>query len=402
MPTVQTKSAGVTSYPQPSTYPGNVLRAAPPPPPGWFGGPSAQTQAQQLPTMVSTIPTARRFPGHFVPHRLCNHFSTHGWCRKAEACTFAHGMQELHPDVQTQLVTAYQPGLAMGPPVTGITKAATYNPGVPNGNTNVFAFNVGAVPFVPRPAENGGTGCVNVDVTDGDRASGSGTGSNDADAKEPASDSAPSSPNRRRPVPSPLTDDADSPVRTSMIGGTIATLAPASPLASPMAIKTVARHSVASPVPACQLPISLRQQVMSPAAAMMSPTSSMCATASAVAMMALASPTSPTAAHVQMQSPTANGPMSSVLLRSPISRTTVPWPGSPVIPASPTAASSTPVPIARSTLLQARTIVQKLEQGPPGLAHCAPTPTTKAKYLGFRYPEPGWLTARPMPAVRMQ
>jgi len=440
---VRANSASVMGYPQQPPPLGAVAPGTQQAPPGWFGAHGAHGAHPQ---MLAAMP-ARRFPGHFVPHRLCNHFSIHGWCRKAEACTFAHGMQELHPDVQAQMVPAPQPGLTMGHSVAGTThvkvkgggkgavsasddirqmlgipkhgeqaappqERAAGNPvlstapgrapppaaavedrfmmgpdcaaeahagGAPalNGAADDFTFNAGAVPFVPQPASNG--------VAE----------SHGAGAKESRSNSSPSSPNLRRPVPSPLTDDADSPVRASAINGTVASIPPSSP--SAVVIKTVVRRpSVASPVSAAsQLTSSVRQQAMSPKATMMSPNSSMQATASAVAMTAISSPVSSTA-HLQLQSPTAKGPM-SLLLRSPVSRASVPWPGSPTVAMSPLAAPSTPVPIARSTLLQARTVVQRIEQGPPGLAHCAPTPTTKAKNLGFRYPEPGWLTARPMP-----
>ncbi|CAK0878834.1 unnamed protein product, partial [Prorocentrum cordatum] len=83
--------------------------------------------------------------------------------------------------------------------------------------------------------------------------------------------------------------------------------------------------------------------------------------------------------HVQL-SPSSGASMASTmasatLLTSPMA---IPlkgplWPSSPVV-ASPRA----PAPIPRDTLLQARTMVQRAEQGPPGLATCAPTPTTKA------------------------
>lgn len=38
---------------------------------------------------------AGRFHGGFVPRKLCIHFTAHGWCRKEDACTFAHGQHEL-------------------------------------------------------------------------------------------------------------------------------------------------------------------------------------------------------------------------------------------------------------------------------------------------------------------
>mmetsp|Transcript_88265 Transcript_88265/g.248519 ORF Transcript_88265/g.248519 Transcript_88265/m.248519 type:complete len:353 (-) Transcript_88265:343-1401(-) len=76
----------------------------PPSPPGWLS-PRAYQQ-------MAASHAAHRFPGRFVPHRLCNNFAAHGWCEKADACTFAHGFQELHPEVQAQLA----PQLGLDPP----------------------------------------------------------------------------------------------------------------------------------------------------------------------------------------------------------------------------------------------------------------------------------------------
>mmetsp|Transcript_52785 Transcript_52785/g.84289 ORF Transcript_52785/g.84289 Transcript_52785/m.84289 type:complete len:344 (+) Transcript_52785:61-1092(+) len=84
----------------------------------------------QAQVLQPTVQVPRRFPGHFMPHRLCNHWNLQGWCKKAETCTFAHGIDELHPDVQAQLLQQ-KPG--MPPPtvtkdgrlvVHGVTKPA--------------------------------------------------------------------------------------------------------------------------------------------------------------------------------------------------------------------------------------------------------------------------------------
>merc|ERR1740121_3143954 len=101
-----------------------------------------------------------------------------------------------------------------------------------------------------------------------------------------------------------------------------------------------------------------------------------------------------------------------MVLRSPVG---APWPASPSmlaaaspqgLPQTPAGQPKTPQPITRGMLLQARTVVQRLEQGPPGLAHCAPTPTTKAQRFGFQYPQPGWfrtietIAVQPKPQAR--
>jgi hypothetical protein len=50
----------------------------------------------------------------------------------------------------------------------------------------------------------------------------------------------------------------------------------------------------------------------------------------------------------------------------------------------------------RQTLLQARVVAKKLEQGPPGLATFAPTPMSAARNFGFQLPQPGFFNTRPV------
>ncbi|CAE8605311.1 unnamed protein product, partial [Polarella glacialis] len=87
----------------------------------------------------------------------------------------------------------------------------------------------------------------------------------------------------------------------------------------------------------------------------------------------------------------------SLPLRSSPTGIRMMWPGSPTLAMSPTAAQSpkTPAPIDKFTFLQARNVAVQLAQGPPGLAQWAPTPTTKANLLGFRYPQPGYISVVP-------
>jgi len=40
--------------------------------------------------------------GNFRPRKLCHHFVKGGWCRRGSECTFAHGIEELHPDSRTE------------------------------------------------------------------------------------------------------------------------------------------------------------------------------------------------------------------------------------------------------------------------------------------------------------
>lgn len=48
-----------------------------------------------------------RFSGDFRPRKLCNYFMQ-GSCTKGDQCTFAHGMEELHPSAQAGEEAAWQ------------------------------------------------------------------------------------------------------------------------------------------------------------------------------------------------------------------------------------------------------------------------------------------------------
>mmetsp|Transcript_100837 Transcript_100837/g.310949 ORF Transcript_100837/g.310949 Transcript_100837/m.310949 type:complete len:530 (-) Transcript_100837:43-1632(-) len=52
--------------------------------------------------------------GNFVPRRLCNRWLESGWCWKADSCTFAHGPEELHPDVREVVETQLAGGARDG------------------------------------------------------------------------------------------------------------------------------------------------------------------------------------------------------------------------------------------------------------------------------------------------
>lgn len=84
----------------------------------------------------------------------------------------------------------------------------------------------------------------------------------------------------------------------------------------------------------------------------------------------------------------------SISLSSPRSSLLIPA-SSPVAARSPLAASplaaSSPRIIPREALLQARQVALRIEQGPPGMAMYAPTPTSQAKSFGFAYPQPGFV-----------
>lgn len=397
------------------------------PPPGWFGPSGAIAGAMPPMLAVPTNPAPRRFPGHFMPHRLCNHFTAHGWCRKAETCTFAHGLQELHPDVQMQLAPQLglvAPQFAMKGKGKGMVKgfgkvlqpmmpdgeqlaagydfaeaaaamAAAQEAAAAAGSEANFHFNVGAQPFVPvmMPEE-----AVAGGMTTGDEGEDSGAAEDHSGTDDGRADS--SSPGRRRPQPAPLQldDSPGAPTRTipapstvpfvfssaaGVLGRTV-TQVLAQPLISPMHVHT----RLFTPH------VAGRQPLSSPKTILLSPTHGLGASVSTVAHAIPAMPAvvrdvagvpSPTGAAVPvpMQTPTRGA--TTMVLRSPAG---MPWPGSPTtVVMSPTS----PVPISRGMLLQARSVVQRAEQGPPGLSHFAPTPTTRASRLGFRYPQPGLL-----------
>jgi len=389
-------------YPQPQQQHKNS-EASNGAPPGWFGPSTLQSPLVSMPSTLAP----RRFTGQFVPHRLCNHFSAHGWCRKAETCTFAHGLQELHPEVQAQ----FTPQLAFVPPqaATGKGKgkgliakgagksgsavsttaanaggeqacsfefspdAAPFELNDPN-----FRFNVGAMPFVPSAAGEDKLS----DETGLEETSPGGQDSS------PTSDGRTNSgsPSGRRPVPAPLQlEETEALVASPM---KVKPLASATMTASPRA-SVVVHQPLVSPA-RVQTRLSVGgQSMVSPRAVLLTPTARTYITSPLAAERPGAQvpvPASPNAQIAsQLQTPSRGATM---VLQSPAGV----WPGSPTIVQTPQGQPSTPVPIQRNMLLQARVVVQRLEQGPPGLAHFAPTPTTKASRLGFRYPQPGWVS----------
>jgi len=358
-------------------------------------------QAQVLQT---TVQVPRRFPGHFMPHRLCNHWNLQGWCKKAETCTFAHGIEELHPDVQAQLLQQ-KPG--MPPPtvtkdgrlvVHGVSKPAGKVvggevPGFPMQTlTNIYAagqnsvLGAGALPFhsttgYPFNLTGSAGRMVATPLSGHMKAAQLEENDNEEeDTAEGENSSTPGTPRetRHRPTPLSLDDISEGNGQAMMVRPLVSpTVAStyticAQPMASPMRVSVVSR-----PLP-------------SPISTGLTPTG-MCASsmATSVAMAAISTPTPKMAtAPTSLTSPVRV--TQSYTCRTP---TGFPWPASPnlVSPKNP----STPVPIDRNTLLQARQMAVRMEQGPPGLAMWAPTPTTKANLLGFRYPEPGYMSVAP-------
>lgn len=425
------------------------------PPGSWFNNSRAPMQAQYTGMQQQHVP--RRFPGHFMPHRLCNHFSGHGWCRMADACTFAHGMQELHPSVHAQMgaqagqapmktivVKGKGKGKMVGVNGKGhaavetadyASKAAAEAAGGEEAIAEElaleadqfanFQFNTGAQVFVPLPA------APEVPAEEPAEAQGAGP-------SEGAGDEDSISPGRRRPQPQPLQLD-NSPQQTAATAGALPLPSPASlilsqPLASPLNVATrtlTARQPLSSPKVVMVSPTRylgagagiIQQSLTSPKAILVG-SNGLSASFPSLAMpspktvvVAARRPSESTlplsSAEVTTKPASAQGTapapaMTLTVLSSPTSAAAAAAvPGaqfvlrSPCMGAvSPSGQAQSPMPISRGMLLQARTVVQKLEQGPPGLAHCAPTPTTKAQKFGFQYPQPGWFSTIAAPPAQ--
>lgn len=335
--------------------------------------------------VLQTVQVPRRFPGHFMPHRLCNHWNLQGWCKKAETCTFAHGVEELHPDVQAQLLQQ-KPGMPP-PTVTKDGRLVVHGVTKPAGKVEVPGYPMQPLPNLYEQSTLLGSGLLNTNFAfnlagpqtvlplTATTAMASKVAAQEIGEEDGARDrsSSPGTPSKRRPAPAPLTfDDSDEtpgtavPANLTRMSPTVryTTTTIRAPLASPMRVSLVSR-SLPSPVSTGFTPTGMGTSV-----------------ATSVAMAALSTPKTTVPAAV----PSLESPARVTFNRAPGGF----WPTSPV-----SVLPTTPVPIDRSTLLQARQVAVRMEQGPPGLAMWAPTPTTKANLLGFRYPEPGYMSVAP-------
>jgi len=382
---------------------------------------------------LSTAPH-RTGRGTFIPRRLCAHWARGGWCRKGDACTFAHGPHELHPDAQMALMQVPQGQMLVNTslysnnyiPAAG-EEQLKGEPGLEDEQaTGEFHFNVNAPVFVANGAVShfatsavGGDdgndlaaqesalsagaaqfstvmtpGLAPSDAAVGDEPSRRAEveGSSGEEAGEP-NEETPAKPPARRKAPSPLTT-----VEAGDTPAPIAAVVPQSPMRivpqSPMQIQGGAIPN-ASPAAAAARRFLTRigapafgtpvRQVIYSAGQLASP--------KAVSYTAsqLASPKAvPSPSPRMLFSPSgAVGPRSPAHLAEPTT------PGAlqrSSLLASPMALGS-PQPISRGTLLQARGVAQKIQQGPPGLSVYAPTPTSAARSFGFVYPQPGFIRA---------
>lgn len=368
----------------------------------------------------------RRMPGNFMPRRLCTHWLQRGLCKRADECNFAHGFHELHPDsraegarqlgmnpaqamqgaqaaggmpgavpvapiarmqqhVSAQQLSAKAQGI--GPPafsmftsvsVAGCEGALLPSPYGDCAAADPFKFNAGAAAFEPGPSVAGG-------VHDPFRFSVSATAF--------------------MPPPIGSVDDGGGPLEEHEIAPQKIELSSLTTATVPAVIPGLARRAPPSPAAALtdctpkagERRVSLVSSLKSPTAAQ-SPTARK-------ASFGLMSPkvVSIAAPAVQNSSVMISAPAltlgSPTSARSPrVAGASVSFGGvSPLsiapAPVTPKASPQSPTPLSRSVLLQARSFATRIDQGPPGLDMCAPTPTSKARNLGFRLPQPGLLTS---------
>lgn len=306
-----------------------------------------------------------RFGGKFKPHKMCHQFVAQGWCKKGYECTFAHSPDELHPNALAEYnaqqgYPAVSAGNWIAPASNGLFSTTPDVTAATDGSLSADAkafvmpatlkFNAQASEFVPMEPK-----ALNVDAPTFMPMSVTAAETDAADSS------------RRRPTPAPLQLD-ESP--------TISSKAPQSPQ-SPSA--TVIRTVV--------------QPMMSP---IRISTSNGMPLASPKAVSVMSSPS-----HVLLASP-LGGRTLPAMMPSPAVHMTHKMTLSPRQLGSPQGPGllGSPQPISRNALLQRRVVVQKFEQGPPGLANCAPTPTSHARKIGFRYPQPGWIITQPVPVAQ--
>lgn len=359
--------------------------------PSWLG-------SQQGPpgTLQATSSVGRsRFGTKFMPHQLCSHYSGSGWCRKADQCTFAHGLHELHPDVAamygqqqqqmsstlamleargaaflqqqhqrtfsqdfaengTEAATIMGATSSLGASIMGTTASLGLTEATPTAvsDTEGFKFNLNATPFVV-PAQPGGPMKFNTQAAPFVPKAAKVISISCTD--DTSKDESP-------PAPPPLDETSVPPLPAfpsdSSAGGLTLPIERRSPRSgeqSPSAVETSMRR-----VSLDATPSSRRASVLS--------------------QMSLGGSSRRASAVVGTPTAAVNPRILSSQALSPR--------------ATPKAASPTATVFDRSTLLRARTLAKNIEQGPPGLGMCAPTPTSAARGFGFQFPQPGYISSR--------
>lgn len=366
----------------------------------WLGGPQGPPGTFAGHQAVSSV-GRNRFSTKFMPHQLCSHYTGQGWCRKAEQCTFAHGTQELHPEVaamymqpqaslgssaramleargaaflqQQQQQSMAQSVLSqdytangievasmpigttssLGPSIIGTTTSLgqmrTEAPVAVADSAEGFKFNLDAAPFVAGAQMK---------------------------FNSQAAPFVPTTQPKMAKVVSIAKDEPDADDDTSPpgIASESSTLGLTLPIGrrSPRSSSDEQSPSAASRMVPAPLTLGEGMTPSSRRVSVVSPTS----VSSRRASLLVGTPTSAVQARI----------LSSQAL-SPR--------GTPTARMTPKAAlSPSATMFDRSTLLQARTVAKKLEQGPPGLGMCAPTPKSEARAYGFQFPQPGYISSR--------
>lgn len=375
-------------------------------PPGYFAGPSKPPGALGAPAVQAGLQPSR-FTGQFMPHRLCNHFSGTGFCKKADTCTFAHGFHELHPHAAQQLGYSGTMDMRVSNLGTAQMPAKVEELGLSNGTDTGFKFNKEAAPFAfagfnadAVPFEP-----LKVEAAEPETRAQATEKVAEVLAPEPVEQaSAPvesqttpaSAPSislpgvSRRQAPAPLSISCETPKAGALQGTLLGSGSPTAALTGPLLTPLGSGSPTAIRTGPLLTPVATAgTSVAHFSSTATSPKASVVQTPTAKRVVIVASSPkaggSPRAAQV-LRNATASSTAAGLgtVLGSPIHRVTTP---------TPTNASWD-----RNFLLQARAVAKKLEAGPPGLAMCAPTPTSAARNFGFAYPQPGYVKTVPAPS----
>lgn len=435
--------------------------------PGVFGkGPRAAAPNRSDTPAGQFIPAPHRAGrSSFIPRRLCAHWARSGWCRNGDACTFAHGMHELHPEAQMAIMQAQ--GQGMSPSLYSGDALATTVSRTSFGSTAIgvkigeggpkegFKFNANAPPFAAPVAAKP----VAVSTEDMQFVNSESDNTGDELPIERVAIPAVVLPSTMVPTPALAVGNTQRPILvqgTAQTGVAASETVPNCSVSYPVLVECgsgkephstcqastttaeasighqgaseangttgakLARRKVPSPLTTIEpneRPLQTAQAApQSPTLVQATfPNASPAAAAARRFLMRIGVPgcSSPThsATHVvgvytssQLVSPKAlPSPVMQLSPENLASSSTLqpitPAPLQPTPLPSPTSVVlGSPKPISRGVLLQAGGIARQIYQGPPGLAQYAPTPTSKARYFGFRYPQPGFFRTDAYPA----
>eukprot|EP00927_Polykrikos_kofoidii_P032134 TRINITY_DN27459_c0_g1_i3.p1 TRINITY_DN27459_c0_g1~~TRINITY_DN27459_c0_g1_i3.p1 ORF type:complete len:434 (+),score=62.70 TRINITY_DN27459_c0_g1_i3:149-1450(+) len=386
------------------------------PPAAMVGASNKQVDAPFNAVQRSAVVPRRLGQGSFVPRRLCVHWARNGFCRRGETCTFAHGVHELHPESQVEMVKSQ--GLGVAPPPSifgGHTQEAPLPPVAvaveSHEQKKDFKFNVAAPVFLASPKTVDLSPCK-VACSQPTVAAGTVETLGRSD-KAPLAAAGSSDPPRSRAGSLTYVQTVEfpqSPVeqRPSLVTNAVL---PGVSARRPRAATDVTEDVGDNPQQSQLSPVFIQANSSPAAAAARKPTQALPASPNihvvspTVALSPMTLPISPARksslfdAVVCAESTTSG----DTVARSRLSSTSGIFVGTPVgqqAAQSPCfsrrsstmdspMASSPPQTIQRDTFLQARVVANRIQRGAPGLA--APSPTTAAKGLGFALPQPGLL-----------